>query len=245
MPARALRPADLAHEHGLSTQAVRNYEDEGILPPAERSDTGYRRYTEAHAQALRAFLALRHGYGHQTSAAILRAAHRPDQATMFRLIDQAHADLLHERRTLDEVAAALDALSADPPPTENSTAAMTIGALAHRVGIHPASLRKWEAAGILRPHRDRATGYRVYPPDVVRDAHVTNQLRRGGYPLPRIKLFIDHLRAAGDSPDLADVLDEWQARLTHRGHAMLTGGAHLATYLALLAERNTAAAKRE
>jgi hypothetical protein len=32
-----LRLVDLAREHGLSAQAVRNYEEEGILPTAART----------------------------------------------------------------------------------------------------------------------------------------------------------------------------------------------------------------
>ena len=32
-----IAPADLAREHGLSTQAVRNYESDGFLPAAERT----------------------------------------------------------------------------------------------------------------------------------------------------------------------------------------------------------------
>ena len=51
-----MRPVDLAREHGLSAQAIRNYEDAGALPPAGRSPSGYRRYTALHAQAVRAFL---------------------------------------------------------------------------------------------------------------------------------------------------------------------------------------------
>jgi hypothetical protein len=39
---RRLRPVDLAREHGLSAQAVRNYEEEGILPKAGRTRHGYR-----------------------------------------------------------------------------------------------------------------------------------------------------------------------------------------------------------
>jgi DNA-binding transcriptional MerR regulator len=37
-----MRPVDLAREHGLSTQAIRNYENAGILPAAERTVYGYR-----------------------------------------------------------------------------------------------------------------------------------------------------------------------------------------------------------
>ncbi|MGW4665003.1 MerR family transcriptional regulator [Streptosporangium sandarakinum] len=261
MARRALRPVDLAREHGLSTQAVRNYEDEGILPPAERGDTGYRRYSAVHAQALRAFLALRPGYGHRTAVEIMRAAHRRDDETLFHLIDRAHAELLRERDTLGEVAAALGALTAEPGPGGNPSGrpamepasgrpatepasggdpsgspsgGLTIGALAHQLGMHPASLRKWERAGILQPHRDRATGYRVYPPGAVRDARMARQLRRGGYPLARIGFFIEQLRAAGSTVDLADLLREWRTRLGRRSRAMLAAGRELDDYLALL-----------
>jgi hypothetical protein len=61
------RPIDLARGHGLSTQAVRNYEEAGILPPAGRTPHGYRTYTSLHAGALRAFLALVPGHGHRTA----------------------------------------------------------------------------------------------------------------------------------------------------------------------------------
>ncbi|MFE3457073.1 MerR family DNA-binding transcriptional regulator [Nocardiopsis aegyptia] len=223
-----MRPIDLAREHGLSAQAVRNYEDEGILPSAARSPSGYRRYTAVHAQALRAFLALRAGFGHGTAAQVMRAAGRDDEAVLFRLIDQAHADLLQERRTLDEVTEALGALTADPEPHAGG---VTIGALAHRLRMHPASLRKWERAGILRPERDPATGYRLYPPDAVRDAHAAVQLRRGGYGLARIADFVARLRSAGGTDALDDLLRQWRAAISRRSRAMLAAGRPLDDYL--------------
>ncbi|SHG76204.1 TioE family transcriptional regulator [Streptoalloteichus hindustanus] len=229
----ALRPADLAREHGLSAQAVRNYEEAGILPPADRGPQGYRQYSPLHAQALRAFLALRAGFGHQVSAEILRAANAHDDETAFRLIDQGHADLLRDRTTLDEVAAALGELtSAELTPTTD-TAPLTIGALAHRLDVHPATLRKWENAGILHPTRDPATGYRLYPPDTVRDAHLAHQLRRGGYLLEHIAPVITHVRDAGGIAPLEEALHTWRTRLHHRSRAMLNASAHLAHYLDL------------
>ncbi|MYS78139.1 MerR family DNA-binding transcriptional regulator, partial [Streptomyces sp. SID5926] len=68
-----LRPVDLARAHGLSAQAVRNYEAAGILPPAARTASGYRVYTPLHARALAAFLALVAGHGHGTAAAVMRS----------------------------------------------------------------------------------------------------------------------------------------------------------------------------
>ncbi|MFE2569449.1 MerR family DNA-binding transcriptional regulator, partial [Streptomyces mirabilis] len=71
-----LRPVDLARGHGLSTQAVRNYEEAGILPAADRTPHGYRTYTSLHAGALRAFLALVPGHGHRTATSIMRAVNQ-------------------------------------------------------------------------------------------------------------------------------------------------------------------------
>ncbi|MFD8209616.1 TioE family transcriptional regulator [Streptomyces sp. NPDC059695] len=225
-----LRPVDLARGHGLSTQAVRNYEEAGILPAAARTPHGYRTYTPLHDSALRAFLALLPGHGHPTATAIMRAVNesKPDEA--FRLIDESHAQLLEDRRTLRDVESALRDL--DPGsagPTEPG--GTFIGPLARRLGIRPATLRAWEDAGLVRPRRDPRTGYRVYDEAAVRDARLTHQLRRGGSPLERIAPLIAHVRAAGGLAPLEAALAEWHGRLAARGRAMLAGAAELEEYL--------------
>ncbi|WP_280468318.1 MerR family transcriptional regulator [Nocardia cyriacigeorgica] len=227
-----MRPIDLAREHGLSAQAVRNYDEAGVLPPTDRSETGYRRYTPLHAQALRAFLALRGGHGHQRAIAIMRATHRGDTDSAYRLIDAAHVALLAERDTRTEVAAALGALSVATPSASGRP--LTVGELARRIGVHPATLRTWEAEGILRPERDRATGYRVYGPDCVRDAEIARQLRQGGYQLSQVAQFLDQLREAGGAQALAVFLDAWQDRLSRRSRNLLAGAAQLDSYLVML-----------
>ncbi|MGW7435372.1 TioE family transcriptional regulator [Streptomyces sp. NPDC054849] len=102
-----LRPVDLARGHGLSTQAVRNYEEAGILPAAGRTDHGYRTYTPLHARALGTFLALVPGHGHPTATSIMRAVNRGAVDEAFGLIDESHGQLLDDRRTLQAVERAL------------------------------------------------------------------------------------------------------------------------------------------
>ncbi|ETT28255.1 transcriptional regulator, MerR family [Rhodococcus aetherivorans] len=228
-----MRPIDLAREHKLSAQAIRNYDDAGILPPTERSETGYRRYTPLHAQALRAFLALRGGHGHRQATGIMRSVNRGDTESAYRLIDAAHVALLAERGTRTEVATALGALSATAP-TAVRGGPLTVGELARRLGVHPATLRTWETQGILRPDRDRATGYRQYGPDCVRDAEIARQLRQGGYPLSQVARFLESLRTAGGADALAAFLGSWQDRLTTRSRNLLAGAAQLDTYLTML-----------
>lgn len=217
----------------MSAQAVRNYDDAGILPPTERTESGYRRYTPLHAQALRAFLALRSGHGHQQAMEIMRATNRGDTESAYRLIDAAHVALLAERDTRTEVATALGGLSTTVLPTVNGRP-LTVGELARRLGVHPATLRTWETEGILRPDRDRATGYRHYGPDCVRDAEIARQLRRGGYRLHQVAQFIESLREAGGADALSAFLDSWQDRLTTRSRHLLAGAAQLDAYLTLL-----------
>ncbi|MEU5373719.1 TioE family transcriptional regulator [Streptomyces sp. NPDC005951] len=229
-----LRPVDLARRHGLSTQAVRNYEAAGILPAARRTAHGYRTYSPLHADALGSFLALVPGHGHATATGIMRAVNRDEPAEAFRLIDESHAQLLEDRRTLDAVERALRDLrpGAVPAPDDGTAhGALFVGPLAGRLGIRPATLRKWERAGIVSPRRDPRTGYRVYDAADIRDAALAHQLRRGGYRLERIAPLISQVRAAGGPEPLAAALDDWHARLAVRGRAMLTGAAELDAYL--------------
>lgn len=229
-----LRPVDLARVHGLSTQAVRNYEEAGILPAAGRTPHGYRTYTPLHARALRAFLALLPGHGHPTATSIMRAVNQDAVDEAFRLIDESHAQLLDDRRTLQAVERALGDLegpAAPHPDTESGPERTFIGPLAEKLGIRPATLRKWEHAGLVRPRRDPRTGYRVYDEVDVRDARLAHQLRRGGYLLEQIAQLIAQVRAAGGLEPLEAALDDWRGRLSARGRAMLSGAAELETYL--------------
>ncbi|MER5730649.1 TioE family transcriptional regulator [Streptomyces sp. NPDC002138] len=235
-----LRPVDLAREHGLSTQAIRNYEEAGILPAAGRTPHGYRTYTPAHAGALRAFLALVPGHGHQTATSIMRAVNRGEADAAFRLIDESHGQLLEDRRTLQAVERALRDLEPTTGPEPRAGAGPSavsgpdgtfIGPLAVQLGIRPATLRAWERAGLVRPRRDPKTGYRVYGEADLRDARLAHQLRRGGYLLEQIAPLIDQVRAAGGLEPLEAALSDWRGRLSARGRAMLAGAAQLEAYL--------------
>ncbi|GAA3435047.1 DNA-binding transcriptional MerR regulator [Kutzneria kofuensis] len=162
----------------------------------------------------------------------MRAVNRGDTESAYRLIDAAHVALQAERDTRAEVAAALDSLSSAPAPVRGRP--LTVGELARRLGVHPATLRTWEAEGILHPDRDRATGYREYGPDCVRDAEIARQLRRGGYPLHQVARFVESLREAGGADALSTFLDSWRDRLAARSRNLLAGAAQLDAYLVLL-----------
>ncbi|WP_306999178.1 TioE family transcriptional regulator [Amycolatopsis thermophila] len=228
-----LKPADLAREHGISTQAVRNYERDGFLPPADRTPSGYRIYTDLHAAALRAFLALVPAYGHATAGRIMNAVNEGRLDSALTLVDRGHAQLLRDRETLGAVRNAVGHLTTGAPVPAHEPA-RTIGELARRLDVTPATLRKWEEAGILTPARNPATGYRIYRPGDVRDAELAHLLRRGGYLLDHIAGVVRQIRDAGGTEGLADALRAWQGKLTAQGVAMLDAAAHLGRYLRLV-----------
>ncbi|MEU8004344.1 TioE family transcriptional regulator [Catellatospora sp. NPDC049111] len=234
-----LRPVDLARGQGLSTQAIRNYEEAGILPPADRTPSGYRVYTGLHVHALRAFAALAPAHGHQTATAIMRAVNEGAVEDALAVIDDSHLQLRTDRRTLTAVEQALRDL-ADAEPAVTRSAGTFVGPLARQLGVKPATLRKWERAGVVRPPRDPATGYRVYTPADVRDARLAHQLRRGGYLLEHIATLLDQVRAAGGVEPLEAMLEDWRDRLAWRGRAMLSGAAALDAYLQERAETSPA-----
>lgn len=232
-----LRPTDLAREHGISTQAVRNYERDGCIPLADRTPSGYRVYTEAHAAALRAYLALIPAHGYAVSGQIMKALNTGELDAALTAVDRSHAQLLRDRGTLDAVGQAVAHLTTGPDAAAQapvSSETFSIGELAHRLGVTAATLRNWEAAGILAPDRAPVTGHRTYGAPEIRDAELAHLLRRGGYQLDQIATVVQQIRTAGGTQALSAALDDWRQRLTVRGVAMLDASVRLARYVALL-----------
>src|SRR5699024_11523628 len=98
-----VRPIDLAREHGISTQAVRNYENAGFIPRAQRTHSGYRVYTDVHAAALRAYLSLVAAYGHEAGGQIMADLNDSRIDHALETLDRGHQLLLRDRSTLKTV----------------------------------------------------------------------------------------------------------------------------------------------
>ncbi|MEV1206602.1 MerR family transcriptional regulator [Microbispora rosea] len=248
MSHRALRPVDLAREAGVSTQQIRNYADTGILPPAERTAAGYRRFDTRHREALLAYRALAKGYGWEAARSIMLAVHDGDLTGALALVDACHAALhgqrlalvdachaaLHgQRLALRATGEALEAVAGqDPGGPAAPQSALRIGEVAALLGVRASALRVWEAAGLLTPQREPGTGYRWYGPAEVRDARMIHMLRQGRYPLTRIGDVLDGLRATGSTEALRAALAERGAALAATAVAMLEGSARLHDYVA-------------
>lgn len=226
-----LRPVDLARAAGISTQQVRNYADAGVLPPTERTPTGYRRFSTRHRTALLTYRALARGFGSHTARAVMHAVHADDLPAALALIDASHAVLHEQRLTLESVGAAFEAVAEQAPDEAEIPAGLRIGAVAAYLGVRTSALRVWEAAGLLRPERERGTSYRTYGPADVRDARMVNLLRQGRYPLPQIRQVLDGVRGTGSVDALKAALAQRRAAFTWQATAMLEGASHLHHYV--------------
>ncbi|MDX3715128.1 MerR family transcriptional regulator [Streptomyces europaeiscabiei] len=226
-----LRPVDLARLCGVSTQQIRNYEEAGVLPPVPRTDSGYRVFGDAHRRALLTYRALSKGYGAVAATRIMRTVHEGDVPGALALVDAEHAALHAERVSLRATSEALRKLAGEPPEDDVPGTDLLIGEVAALLGVRTSTLRVWEAAGLLSPHRERATGYRQYTPEEVRDARFILALRRNHYLLDHIRPVLEDLRHEGGTDALRTAVTARRTTLTTRTAAMLEGAGHLHTYL--------------
>lgn len=192
-----LRTIDLARAADISVQQVRNYEAAGLMPPAERSASGYRLYTPRHLAALTTARSLIGGYGWQRTPMIMQALHRGDLAAALATIDMRHAELASKRLQVEQTLAALRALAAQPAPTQSSRHVpyLRVGEAAREVGVRISALHFWEQQGLVQPTRDKSSRYRLYDAQQMHRLRVVVLLREAGYNFPVIQSVLDELAA--------------------------------------------------
>ncbi|MGD1223154.1 MerR family transcriptional regulator [Streptomyces krungchingensis] len=233
-----LRAVDLARTAGISVQQVRNYVELGVLPPTERTESGYRVFTAAHARALGAAREMAAGHGWPTARVVMRAVHGGDLEAALAALDASHARLDRERAELAAVHEALDTVLAGgtitPVTSASARRQLRIGQVARAVGVRPPVLRLWEDRGLLRPDREPSTGYRVYSRTEVHAAQIVSLLRRGHHPLATIKAVLDELRSTGSPDRVAAELAGRGRDLHRRSLHRLRASAALHDYLEYL-----------
>lgn len=227
----SLRTVDVARRAGCSVQQVRNLERDGVLPPASRTASGYRRYTETHVRSALAYRALAAATGPVEAKTIMRAAHAGPRSGLLALLDAAHARLDAERRDLALARDAAEAITAEPIRDVRPSDAMTVSELAAALGVRTSTLRHWDAEGLVVPARTGPRGARRYAPADVRDARIVHQLRLAGHRIAPLRALMPELRRARRRADLAAAFDARAAAIDARSRALLEAAAALAALL--------------
>jgi DNA-binding transcriptional MerR regulator len=225
-----LRTSDLAKAAGVHPNTVRRYVARGLLPPVERSRSGYRRFTPRHLDCLRlACLIYRPPHPgltlFQSGLRVLQATLR-DDLEEARELAARHLALVQAERAQADVAAGLlerwaAGALADPPGPP-----LQIGQVAALLGVTIDMLRNWDRNGLIAVPRDPANGYRRYGPAELSRLRVIRILSRAGYSLSailRMLLQLDrgdrtNLRRALDTPrpdeDVYTAADRWLSTLS-------------------------------
>ena len=233
LQSRQLRTVDVARRAGCSVQQVRNLERDGVLPPATRTATGYRIYTDVHVQSAIAYRNLAVGAGPVEAKRIVRSAHTCPAATTLALLDAVHARLHAERTELALAKQAADVISTEPIDGVQASDWMSVSELAVALGIRPSTLRHWDTEGLVVPDRDTPTGARRYSPSQVRDARVVHQLRKAGYRIAPLRAVMTQLAHTPGSGDIGAALATRDQATTARSRALLDATSALTVLLAL------------
>ncbi|HEU5031302.1 MAG TPA: MerR family transcriptional regulator [Spirillospora sp.] len=227
----ALRTVDVARRAGCSVQQVRNLERDGVLPPAPRTASGYRRYTETHVRSAVAYRAFAAGTGPAEAKRIMRAAHAHPGSGLLGLLDAAHARLAAERRDLALAREAAAAITAEPIGDVRPSDAMTVSELAAALGVRASTLRHWDAEGLVVPARTAPRGTRRYSPADVRDARIVHQLRLAGHRIAPLQALMPELRRARRWDDLTSALAARDADIDTRSRSLVRAAAALDSLL--------------
>lgn len=225
-----LRTVDVARRSGYSVQQVRNLERGGVLPPAGRTATAYRVYTEAHVRSAVAYRALASAVGPVEAKRIMRAVHSGPAREVLAMFDAAHARLDRERRDLALAVEAAESISVELIDDVRPSDAMTVSELAAALGVRPSTLRHWDAEGLVVP--DRVGTARRYSPAQVRDARIVHQLRGAGYRIEPLRTLMPTLRRDHRSPEVRTALAARDASITARSRALLDAAVSLSAALA-------------
>ncbi|MER6692330.1 MerR family transcriptional regulator [Streptomyces minutiscleroticus] len=237
-----MRTADVARESGYSVQQVRDLERLGVIPPAARSENGYRSYTPVHVRALRAYRGLASAVGPVEARRTLAGLRTGTVVEAAAAVNEAHVRLARER---DEVLRAQEALRAvlaeedtagDGAGPERDGDAMTITELAGALRVRPSTLRFWEQEGLLAPERVTSLRARRYGLRAIGAARIVAALRGAGYGVPAVREIMDSLDRFGGPEDARRILRRRLDRIAVRTVALLRAGSDLAAVVTAAGE---------
>lgn len=205
-----LRTSDLARAVGIHPNTVRLYETWGLIPPVERTPTGYRRFTRQHLDCLRLartiYAAVYPGRGLRNAGQeiILRAVADDwegarSQAAAYQALVQVELD--HAQKAVMQLERWAQGLQSESTP-----GVWSIGEAAELLGASLDKLRNWERNGLICVPRNPRNGYRQYGSAEIGRLRVIRLLCQAGYShmaILRMFLRLD----AGQTADLGQVLD--------------------------------------
>jgi DNA-binding transcriptional MerR regulator len=212
MPSKYLRTSDLARAVGVHPNTVRLYVDWGLVPPVERTPSGYRLFTRRHLDCLRLartiYAAQYPGRGFRAlGTAIIRRAVADDWPgaleTAHELLLAVSVELDHANRAADVLQHWAQTMEAESGSSEEPLA---IGRVSKLLGVSLDVIRNWERAGLICVPRNSYNNYRLFGKKEIERMRIIRMLSRAGYShMAILRMFIELDK--GNTRDLKRTLD--------------------------------------
>jgi len=230
MAVKYLRTSDLAHAVGVHPNTVRKYADWGLIPPVERSPSGYRLFNQRHLDCLwlarKVYAAPYPGRGFRAlgNEIIQRAVVDDWQGAL----EKAHEHLALVRAELEQADTAANILEGW---AQNLTAEtkdenpLAIGEVSKILGISLDVIRNAERNGLIIVPRNSYNNYRLFREKEIERLQIIRMLSKAGYShMAILRMFIEldkgntrNLKKTLDTPradeDIFSTADRWLTTL--------------------------------
>ena len=206
-----LRTSDLARALEIHPNTVRRYVDWGLIPPVERSPSGYRLFTQRHLDCLRlartVYAAPYPGRGFRAlgNEIIKRAVEDDWQGAL----EKAHEHLALAKAELgqaDTAANILEHWAQNVADHSSDETPLAIGEVSKLLGISLDIIRNAERNGLITVPRNSYNNYRLFGTKEIERLRIIRMLGKAGYShMAILRMFLE--LDGGRTRDLKKVLD--------------------------------------
>ncbi|WP_054956810.1 MerR family DNA-binding transcriptional regulator [Paenibacillus dakarensis] len=156
-----MRPKKMAATFMISPSTLRNYEANGLIPPAGRSANGYRFYTDLHAAYLACIQAMAPAFGMEVTTEVLHYLQRDKMHNALWVIREKEVILYEDKVKLEKLIGDIRLLVKENT-FPNAKERLTIKEVSEAMKIPKSTIRYWEHAGYVVADRDPENSYRFY-----------------------------------------------------------------------------------
>lgn len=182
-----MKGIEIARKLKISTSALRHYEAWGLIPKVERAANGYRNYTKEHEAYFECIRAMYAGFGMNLVREVMPLIINGDILNALWLINKAQVNLHAEREVAQRTVDMLDLKEMTDLPKYSYKNSFTIGELAKEANVSTSAIRHWEKEGLIRPERDKDSGFRIYSPSDIRKVFIIRTVQRVAYSLDIVR----------------------------------------------------------
>jgi DNA-binding transcriptional MerR regulator len=210
MPKKFFHTSDLARAAGVHPNTVRRYVDWGLIPPVERSPSGYRLFTRHHLDCLKLarkiYSAPYPGRGFRALGnEIIRCAVVEDWQGALEKAQEHLALVRAELQQADDAANLLEHW-AQTMSTDAGEAPLAIGEVARRLGVSIDVIRNAERNGLITVPRNSYNNYRLFGKKEIERLRIIRMLSKAGYShMAILRMFLELDK--GNRRDLKKTLD--------------------------------------